>query len=104
MKFASPLGSGLNLNELRKVTISANAKSKIAAAKILYIPYNWLSIPGLEKCKSSRAVSELEALMDVKLIVAVLVTAATGSAALAQGTSTEKLRSEEQKVATIINS
>ena len=40
--------------------------------------------------------------MDVKLIAAVLVTAATASAALAQGPSTEKLKADAQKVVKII--
>jgi hypothetical protein len=42
--------------------------------------------------------------MDVKLIAAVLVTAATASAALAQGPSTEKLKADAQKVVKIISS
>jgi hypothetical protein len=41
--------------------------------------------------------------MDVKLIAAILVTAATASAALAQGPSTEKLKADA-KVAQIISS
>jgi hypothetical protein len=35
MKLVSPLGSGLNLNELRKLIAIATAAIKIAAAKIL---------------------------------------------------------------------
>src|SRR5262249_7840940 len=35
MKLAWPLGSVLNVNELRKVTINANAKITIAAAEVL---------------------------------------------------------------------
>ena len=42
--------------------------------------------------------------MDVKLIAAVLVTAATASAALAQGPSTEKLKADAQTVVKIISS
>ena len=41
--------------------------------------------------------------MHVKLIAAVLVTAATASAALAQGPSTEKLKADAQKVVKIIS-
>ena len=41
--------------------------------------------------------------MDVKLIAAFLVTAATASAALAQGPSTEKLKADAQKVVKIIS-
>ena len=42
--------------------------------------------------------------MDLKLIAAFLVTAATASAALAQGASTEKLKADVQKVVKIISS
>ena len=42
--------------------------------------------------------------MDVKLITAILVTAATASAALAQGPSTEKLKADAQEVVKIISS
>jgi hypothetical protein len=42
--------------------------------------------------------------MDVKLIAAILVTAATASAVLAQGASTEKPKADAQKVAQIISS
>ena len=41
--------------------------------------------------------------MDVKLITAILVTAATASAALAQGPSTEKLKADAQEVVKIIS-
>ena len=40
--------------------------------------------------------------MDVKLITAILVTAAMASAALAQGPSTEKLKADAQEVVKII--
>jgi len=46
----------------------------------------------------------LGAFMDLKLIAAFLVTAATASAALAQGASTEKLKADVQKVVKIISS
>ena len=42
--------------------------------------------------------------MDVKLITAILVTAAMASAALAQGPSTEKLKADAQEVVKIISS
>jgi len=42
--------------------------------------------------------------MDMKLIVVILVSAATASAALAQGPSTEKLKADVQKVVKIISS
>src|SRR3974377_301009 len=42
--------------------------------------------------------------MDVKLITAILVTAAMTSAALAQGPSTEKLKADAQEVVKIISS
>ena len=42
--------------------------------------------------------------MDVKLITAILVTAAMTSAALAQGPSTEKLKADAQEVVKIIGS
>ena len=42
--------------------------------------------------------------MDVKLITAILVTAFTASAALAQGPSTEKLKADAQEVVKIISS
>ena len=41
--------------------------------------------------------------MDVKLITAILVTAAMASAALAQGPSTEKLKADAQEVVKIIS-
>ena len=47
--------------------------------------------------------SELGAFMDVKLIAAILVAAATTSA-LAQGASTKKLKADAQKVAQVISS
>ena len=40
----------------------------------------------------------------MKLVAAILVTAATASAALAQGASTEKLKADAQKVVQIISS
>ena len=42
--------------------------------------------------------------MDVKLIAVILVTAATASAAPAQGASAEKLKTDAQKVVQIISS
>ena len=42
--------------------------------------------------------------MDVKLITAILVTAAMASAALAQGPGTEKLKADAQEVVKIISS
>ena len=42
--------------------------------------------------------------MDMKLIAAILMTAATASAALAQGPSTEKLKADVQNVVKIISS
>ena len=42
--------------------------------------------------------------MEVKLITAILVTAAMASAALAQGPSTEKLKADAQEVVKIISS
>ena len=42
--------------------------------------------------------------MDVKLIAAILVTAAAESAALAQGASTKELRADAQKVTQIFSS
>jgi hypothetical protein len=42
--------------------------------------------------------------MYVKLVASILVTAATASAALAQGPSTEKLKADAQKVVKIIRS
>jgi hypothetical protein len=42
--------------------------------------------------------------MDMKMIAAILMTAATASAALAQGAGTEKLKADVQKVVKIISS
>ena len=56
------------------------------------------------KCKFSKGLSELGAFWGMKLVAAILVTAATASAALAQGASTEKLKADAQKVVQIISS